>query len=202
MTLVDLRNAVTNIVMPGLVLGADTVPTEDMVTQWLNDGQKFIAAVMPWQKFPTLLTRDTLSSTDSPIDVDSSLSEAFIKLIGATIAYPDMVNRPVKIVRANLFQDASALDGAGSFLGTSTCPIMTQVGRFIHYCPTGSADVVLSYVSCPPDLSGDSDVSVLGTGMDASLITYAVSQFYKQAEQIDLYGSAMTSFLNTLQGAS
>jgi hypothetical protein len=73
-------------------------------------------------------------------------------------------------------------------------------GRIQIY-PINSGTMYITYKKAPAALSGDSDVSDLDARFSFALIIYAVAQFYKQAEQLDIYSKYFNEFITILKGA-
>jgi len=195
MTHLELIAAVSNYVAGGETLSTTTYPTKAQVTEWLNGAQDFIATILPWKILPHVLVKSWGEAiTTAPI-IDTEMSDC-IEIISVAYDYGSGMVDAQQVTPSGYRASVNH-----EFIGTSTSPVWSAFNGRIYSYPIANATIYVEYKARPTALSGDSDTSDLGNKYDQAMVVYAVSQFYKQNEQLDLYSKYFNEFLTILKGA-
>lgn len=195
MTLLQLIQAVSDYVAGGALLSTSTFPTKAQVTEWLNDGQRFIATILPWEKLPELCRNDNITAVTTPPVIYTEWPD-YLELISIQL------DLGAGYVNSRILNQKEYWDANKSSFASATSPLACVFEDRLNWYPIVTADnMLVAYKGAPTALAADGDISDISYRLDTALIVYATAAFYKQAEQMDMYAKYMNDFLTILKGA-
>ena len=162
-----------------VTLGTTTVPTQDQVTQWLNDAQVEIARI---KNVPELV----ISYTPPASTVATSVA-APDNLLRIVDAYDNFDNKKMYPITYDIYTRIKA--GSDSYYTTSTyCYLIGNNGtsRVIYYYPESDpGEKTFLYLKKPDDLVNLTDVISISDDYAPFLVDYAVIQGRVQTEDYE-----------------
>lgn len=193
MTLLELLTSVSNYVAGGVSLSTSTYPTKAQATEWLNLGQRFITTVLPAEKLEHLIVKTSYAYTTDPALTDFGTD--ILDVISVQIDYGSGVKYARRVTPSEYF---ASIDN--ELIGTSDSPIVAIIDEKIRPIPASAGTMYIIYKKIPADMSGDADTPEIGEKYSVALILYAVAQFFKQNDQVQLYLQYMNNFFSYLKG--
>lgn len=157
-------------------------------THDLAVGDLFTVTTLSSSRTPSVITAGQLSNGNG-ID---KIVELMCKNSEHTYEY-----EPVRIFTPTSMVNNDDIDDYGSETNEAESPVAQWIGSNLTIYPEPtSIKAITRYI--PSDMSDDTDES-LGARYDDIVVQYAVAQFYKQQEELQMYRSELSEFKMMMQ---